>query len=120
MVWGLDQKGVFAEPAAGDRALVGEILEARASAVAAHAAPAQATHWQEVIGSGLHYIVEADRSGGQGGCDHFTSLAVFGKDVEGKRGGLLPDPVQRLVEGIVWDDGKKRAEDFFLHRRAVP
>ena len=87
MVWSLNEKGVFTEPAAGDRTLVGEVLETRASAVAAHAASAQAPHGEEVIGSGLHHIVEADCSGGQGICDDFSMLAVRGKEVERKRGG---------------------------------
>jgi len=85
LVGGLDEEGILAKPAPGDRPLTGKILESGTTAVAAHAAPPQSADGKEVVGPGLHDVVEADRPGGQGRCYLVASFVVMGKEVEGKR-----------------------------------
>ena len=43
---------------------------------------------------------------------------VFGEDVECERVRMCVDPVERVVDRVVTDDGQYGAEDFFAHQQA--
>ena len=87
--------------------------------VAAHAAAAHAAEAHAAGGQVNNGIVDAAAAEGDGGEHALLQRAVFGKQVQRQRMFAAVHKSERLVDGIIGDDGQNRAEDFLLHDRVA-
>ena len=96
-----------------------ECIKALSAVVAAHAAAAHAAEAHAAGGPVNNGIVDAAAAEGNGGEHALLQRAVFGKQVQRQRMFAAVHKSERLVDGIIGDDGQNRAEDFLLHDRVA-
>lgn len=85
---------------------VAECIKALSAVVAAHAAAAHAAEAHAAGGQVNNGIVDAAAAEGDGGEHALLQRAVFGKQVQRQRMFAAVHKSERLVDGIIGDDGR--------------
>ena len=116
----LHQEGVAGEPASCKWALVAKLLESCATPVAPKSTLPESADGEEMICSGLHHVVEADRSRSENTRDALPAAEITRENIEGERRWQVLEVLYREIHVFAGNQRQQGPEDLFTHERRVP